>query len=121
MSFNNGVPAQIRAHIGTLGTNSRMNHLDLNVVSWYKNPPKLDLRYWTDDNAPDGKDGKLTLDKKTAIALRDLLNSIDLEGDDGLFLTLGTPLKSNDELCTVRETVKAASTKKDTGSSVLPW
>ena len=122
MASNNGLSAVIRSHIATLGTNSRMNHLDLNVVSWFRNMPKLDLRYWTDDNRPDGKSGSITLTRDEAIRLRDALNSINLESDDGMLLSLGTPLTDNEQLATVRkEKASQAPTKSHTADSTLPW
>ena len=122
MASNNGLNAIIRSHIATLGKNSRMSHLDLNVVSWYKNMPKLDLRYWTSENRPDGKSGSITLTRDEAIRLRDALNSLNLESDDGTLLSLGTQLTDNDQLAKVREgNAQKTPAAAPVGTAILPW
>jgi hypothetical protein len=46
---------------GVLRTNDRGETLEVNLVSWYGRPPKIDIRYW---NHKTGKVGKgLTLTK----------------------------------------------------------
>jgi hypothetical protein len=49
---------------------------ELNLVSWNDREPKYDLRDWSGDGSKMGKG--VTLSKDELIALRDLLNSLEL-------------------------------------------
>jgi hypothetical protein len=49
---------------------------ELNLISWNDRQPKYDLRDWSADGAKMGKG--VTLTKEELIALRDLLNSLEL-------------------------------------------
>ncbi len=49
---------------------------ELNLVSWNDREPKYDLRDWSADGSKMGKG--VTLSKEELIALRDLLNSLEL-------------------------------------------
>ncbi|MBO7582729.1 MAG: YdbC family protein [Treponema sp.] len=51
-------------------------NLELNLVSWGGRPAKYDLRSWSPDHQKMGKG--LTLTKEELIALKDLLNKIEL-------------------------------------------
>jgi hypothetical protein len=49
---------------------------ELNLVSWNDRDPKYDLRDWSADGSKMGKG--VTLSREELIALRDLLNSLEL-------------------------------------------
>ena len=51
-------------------------NLELNKISWNKNPPKYDLRSWSPDHQKMGKG--VTLTGEELKKLRDLLNSIEI-------------------------------------------
>lgn len=78
----NGTNYRIYTHLGTLGKSKAMSNLDLNVVGWYNNKPKFDLRYWKDDLSIDGKSGGgITFTLEQLRALKTILNSVDLSQD----------------------------------------
>lgn len=49
---------------------------ELNLISWNDREPKFDLREWSADHQKMGKG--VTLTKEELLALRDLLNSLEL-------------------------------------------
>lgn len=49
---------------------------ELNLISWNDRAPKYDLRDWSADGSKMGKG--VTLTREELLALRDLLNTIDL-------------------------------------------
>jgi hypothetical protein len=49
---------------------------ELNLISWNDREPKYDLRDWSADGSKMGKG--VTLTKEELIALRELLNSLEL-------------------------------------------
>ena len=49
---------------------------ELNLISWNERDPKYDLRDWSADGSKMGKG--VTLTKEELIALRDLLNSVEV-------------------------------------------
>lgn len=49
---------------------------ELNLISWNDREPKFDLRDWSADHQKMGKG--VTLTKEELLALRDLLNSLEL-------------------------------------------
>jgi hypothetical protein len=49
---------------------------ELNLISWNDREPKYDLRDWSADGVKMGKG--VTLSKEELLALRELLNSIEL-------------------------------------------
>jgi hypothetical protein len=49
---------------------------ELNLISWNDRDPKYDLRDWAADGSKMGKG--VTLSKDELLALRDLLNSLEL-------------------------------------------
>ncbi len=57
-------------------TRNGPRYLQLKLVKWYGKPGVLDLRWWGEGLPDKG----VTLTVKGAIALRDLLNSMELEG-----------------------------------------
>lgn len=62
--------------LGILSTSSKGWTKELNRVSWNDREPKFDIREWS----PDGKTMSkgITLSKEELIALRDLLNQMNL-------------------------------------------
>ena len=67
---------EIVQHIGVISTSAKGWQKQLNLVSWNDRPPKFDLREWSPDGATMGKG--ITLTAEELLALRDLLNSLDL-------------------------------------------
>jgi hypothetical protein len=67
---------EITKKIGVLSKSASGWSKELNLVSWNDREPKYDIRDW----APDGeKMGKgVTLSKEELLALKELLNSMDL-------------------------------------------
>jgi len=71
---------EITEHLGSLGENARGWARELNMVSWNDREPKYDLRDWSPDHSRMGKGLTMTADE--VAALRDLLNSLDLDSFD---------------------------------------
>lgn len=67
---------EIVQHIGVISTSARGWEKQLNLVSWNDRPPKYDLREWAPDGETMGKG--ITLTAEELIALRDLLNTLEL-------------------------------------------
>jgi hypothetical protein len=63
--------------IGTISENSKGWKKELNLISWNDRAPKYDLRDWSGDNQKMGKG--ITMTKEELIALKTLLNEMDLE------------------------------------------
>lgn len=51
--------------------------LELNLVSWGGRPAKYDLRSWSPDHQKMGKGS--TLSKEELVALKDLLNQVEIK------------------------------------------
>lgn len=67
---------KIEENLGTLGENAKGWSRELNLVSWNNRDPKYDLRDWSPDHEKMGKG--LTLSREELVALRDMLNDINL-------------------------------------------
>lgn len=67
---------EIIKKIGILSKSSKGWAKELNLISWNDREPKYDIREWSPDGQTMGKG--VTLSKEEVIALRDLLNKIDL-------------------------------------------
>jgi hypothetical protein len=67
---------EITEKIGVLSTSARGWAKELNLVSWNDRAPKYDIRDWSPDGATMGKG--VTLSKEELIALKDLLNGLEL-------------------------------------------
>lgn len=67
---------EIISRIGVLSESSSGWAKELNIISWNGRAPKYDLRDWAPDGAKMGKGVTLTHDE--LLALRDLLNSLEL-------------------------------------------
>ena len=71
---------EITEEIGVLSENAKGWKKELNMVSWNDREPKYDLRDWAPDHSRMGKG--LTMTAEEIVALRDLLNSLDLDSFD---------------------------------------
>ena len=67
---------EITQSIGTVAEGKGGWNMELNLVSWGGRPAKYDLRSWSPDHEKMGKG--LTLTKEELVALKDLLNKIEL-------------------------------------------
>lgn len=67
---------EIIKKIGTLSQSGSGWAKELNLISWNDREPKYDLRDWSADGSKMGKG--VTLSKEELVALRDLLNSLEL-------------------------------------------
>lgn len=69
------VTFEIEQEIGEISANSKGWTKELNLVSWNGGAAKYDIRDWSPDHEKMGKG--ITLTKEEALALRDLLNTIE--------------------------------------------
>ena len=67
---------EIVQRIGVISTSAKGWEKQLNLVSWNDRPPKYDLREWAPDGETMGKG--MTLTAEELVALRDLLNTLDI-------------------------------------------
>ncbi len=67
---------EITQSIGTVAEGKGGWNMELNLVSWGGRPAKYDLRSWSPDHQKMGKG--LTLTKEELLALKDLLNKVEL-------------------------------------------
>jgi hypothetical protein len=67
---------EITEKIGVLSTSARGWAKELNLVSWNDRAPKYDIRDWSPDGVTMGKG--VTLSKEELLALKDLLNGLEL-------------------------------------------
>ena len=67
---------EITQSIGQVAEGKGGWNMELNLVSWGGRPAKYDLRSWSPDHQKMGKG--LTLTKEELIALKDLLNKVEL-------------------------------------------
>ena len=63
-------------NIGVLSTSASGWAKELNLISWNDREPKYDLRDWSPDHEKMGKG--VTLSKEELVALRELLNSMEM-------------------------------------------
>lgn len=68
---------RIEKYCGTLSTNKKLWSKELNLVSWNEREAKYDLRDWSESHDKMGKG--VTLTKEELIALKEILNRMDLE------------------------------------------
>ena len=71
---------EIIKKIGVLSKSASGWEKELNLISWNDRDPKYDIREWSPDGQTMGKG--ITLTKAELIALRDLLNSMDLSSEN---------------------------------------
>jgi hypothetical protein len=62
--------------IGVLSTSAKGWTKELNLISWNEREPKYDLRDWAPEHEKMGKG--VTLSKEELLALKELLNTIEL-------------------------------------------
>ena len=62
--------------IGTISTSAKGWAKELNLISWSEREPKYDLRDWAPEHEKMGKG--VTLSKEDLLALKELLNTIEL-------------------------------------------
>jgi hypothetical protein len=62
--------------IGVLSTSAKDWTKELNLISWNDRAPKYDLRDWAPEHKKMGKG--VTLSKEDLLALKELLNTIEL-------------------------------------------
>ena len=67
---------EITQNIGTIAEGKGGWNLELNLVSWGGRPAKYDIRSWAPDHQKMGKG--ITLTKEEVVALKDLLNKVEL-------------------------------------------
>jgi hypothetical protein len=67
---------EIVQKIGVLSKTSKGWAKELNLVSWNDRDPKYDIREWSPDGQTMGKG--VTLSKEELVALRELLNKIEI-------------------------------------------
>ena len=67
---------EIIQKIGVLSKTSKGWAKELNLISWNDRDPKYDIREWSPDGQTMGKG--VTLSKEELVALRELLNKIEL-------------------------------------------
>jgi hypothetical protein len=67
---------EIVQHFGLLSSSDSGWSKQLNLISWNEREPKFDIRDWSGDGMKMGKGVTLTVGE--LLALRDLLNSMEL-------------------------------------------
>jgi hypothetical protein len=67
---------EIAKNIGVLSKSASGWAKELNLISWNDREPKYDIREWSPDRAKMGKG--VTLSKEELLALKELLNTIEL-------------------------------------------
>lgn len=66
----------ITKNIGILSESTKGWNKELNLISWNDRDPKYDIREWSPEHDKMGKG--VTLSKEEVVALRDLLNGLEL-------------------------------------------
>lgn len=66
----------ITKHIGVLSVSTKGWKKELNLISWNDRDPKYDIREWSPEHDKMGKG--VTLSTEEIIALRDMLNKLEL-------------------------------------------
>jgi hypothetical protein len=67
---------EIIKKIGVLSTSASGWAKEVNLISWNDRDPKYDIREWSPDRLKMGKG--VTLSKEELLALKELLNSVEL-------------------------------------------
>ena len=67
---------EIIKNIAVISTSASGWSKELNLISWNDREPKYDLRDWSADHTKMGKG--VTLTKEELLALKELLNSVEL-------------------------------------------
>lgn len=67
---------EITKNIGTLSEGAKGWSKEINLISWNDREPKYDIREWSPEHDKMGKG--VTLSKEEIVALRDMLNGLEL-------------------------------------------
>ncbi|NHN34828.1 YdbC family protein [Paenibacillus agricola] len=67
---------EITQNIGILSEGAKGWSKEINLISWNDRDPKYDIREWSPEHDKMGKG--VTLSKEEIVALRDLLNGLEL-------------------------------------------
>lgn len=68
---------EVIKNLGSFSESSKGWRKEINYVSWNKKEPKYDIREWSPDGTKMGKG--IRLSKGEIIALKELLNTIEIE------------------------------------------
>lgn len=71
---------EIIEKLGAIGEGTKGWKKEVNLISWNSRKPKIDIRDWDEDHEKMGKG--ITLFKDELIALKEILDSIDIENLD---------------------------------------
>ncbi|HBE77101.1 MAG TPA: hypothetical protein DDW65_04870 [Firmicutes bacterium] len=71
------VTFEIKDYLLVLSTGMKGWTKEVNVVSWNKRKPKLDIREWDENHIKMGKG--ITLNREEIIQLKELFNKLDLD------------------------------------------
>lgn len=71
---------EIIEKLGAIGEGTKGWKKEVNLISWNSRKPKIDIRDWDEEHEKMGKG--ITLSKDELIALKEILDSIDIENLD---------------------------------------
>ena len=74
--MDNNFKFEVTEELGVLSENEKGWKKELNLVSWSEGEPKYDIRSWNSTHERMGEG--ITLTKEEVIALKDVLNKIEL-------------------------------------------
>lgn len=77
---NKNFVIEIRDHLKVLSEGNRGWTKEVNVISWNKRNPKVDIRDWNEDHEKMGKG--ITLKKEELKKLKELLEKLDIDALD---------------------------------------
>lgn len=67
----------IKENLGTISESAKGWKREVNVMTWNKKKPKVDIREWDETHEQMGKG--ITLNKEELIQLKDILNKINID------------------------------------------
>lgn len=70
----------IKMNLGTISESAKGWKREVNLMTWNKKKPKVDIREWDEKHEQMGKG--ITLSREELKQLRDILNQIDIDGLD---------------------------------------
>ena len=71
---------EIIEKLGAIGEGTKGWKKEVNLISWNSRKPKIDIRDWDEEHEKMGKG--ITLSKDELIALKEILDSINIENLD---------------------------------------
>ncbi|MBC2857041.1 hypothetical protein H3N56_11420 [Cetobacterium sp. 2A] len=80
MSDKAEIKFEIIEKLGIIGDGAKGWKKEINLISWNSRKPKVDIRDWDEDHEKISKG--ITLSKDEVIALKEILNSIDVDSLD---------------------------------------